>query len=479
MQQPRSASMPGLKELADNTGQTAEERLLESEERFRLISESAPVMIWVSDATGACQHLNRMLRDFWNVDEKRIDTFDWRDMMHPDDAPEIVRQIVDALARRTEVTVKGRYRDAGGQVRVLETHARPRFSAKGEFLGMIGVNVDVTERELAEKALRKSEERFRLAVEAAPSAMVMSDRNGRIVLINAQAEKLFGYRRDELIGEPIELLVPERYRRMHPRYRDDYGAGPSARPMGVGRDLFCLRKDGSEIPVEIGLSPIETLDGVMALAAIVDISERKRADRERELLLAELNHRVKNTLAVVQGIAHQTFKGDNASKEARSGFEGRLVALGVAHNLLTQANWENASMDQLAQDALQATGGNKSRISLSGPRVLLPPKAALSITMALHELATNAMKYGALSNDSGRIFLEWRREDGPPPQLKLRWREENGPPVAPPRRRGFGSLLLDRTLAQDLDASVRTLFNPEGLVCEIDAPLPEGSPAWH
>jgi two-component sensor histidine kinase len=206
----------------------------------------------------------------------------------------------------------------------------------------------------------------------------------------------------------------------------------------------------------------------------VDITERKRADHQRELLLAELNHRVKNTLAVVQSIAYQTFKNDGASMEARNAFEGRLMALAVAHNLLTQANWENASMEQLAEQALQATGGSKSRVSLAGPHMLLPPKLALSIAMALHELATNAVKYGALSDDKGRISLQWRHEDGPQPRLKLLWREEDGPPVSPPQRRGFGSLLLERTLVQDLDASVKTQFNPQGLICEIDAPLTQG-----
>jgi two-component sensor histidine kinase len=153
----------------------------------------------------------------------------------------------------------------------------------------------------------------------------------------------------------------------------------------------------------------------MALAAVVDISGRKRAESQRELLLAELNHRVKNTLAVVQGIAHQTFKDTDAG--ARNAFEGRLVALAVAHNLLTQANWENASLEQLASDTLQVSGPNSQRVSLSGPRILLPPRQALAIAMAMHELCINAVKYGALSNDSGRIALEWSRT--PDPQGRL------------------------------------------------------------
>jgi PAS domain S-box-containing protein len=456
---------------AEAARRAAEDELRESEERFRLMSEHAPVMIWLSGVHGECLHLNQMLRSFWNVADDAIERFDWQDMMHPDDAPEIGRLMGEALASHTSVTIKGRYLDSRRRWRVMQTDARPRFSAKGEFLGMIGVNVDITEREEAERRLRESEERFRLAVEAAPSGMVMSDDSGRIVMVNAQAETLFGYSRDELMGERIELLVPERFRPGHPSYRETYSEEPQARPMGAGRDLFARRKDGTEVPVEIGLSPFRTSDGLMTLAAVVDISGRKRAEAQRELLLAELNHRVKNTLAVVQGIAHQTFK--DTDPELRRGFEGRLVALAVAHNLLTDANWENASLEQLAADTLHTSGPGGERVSLSGPRVLLAPREALALAMALHELFTNAVKYGALSNDTGRITLDWSRSDDTDARLELVWREHGGPPVSPPERRGFGTLLLERTLAHDLNGKVAMEFKPDGLVCSISAPLPK------
>ncbi len=461
---------------AEAARQAAEDELRESEERYRLMLEHAPVMIWLSGVQGQCVHLNQMLRTFWNVDESVIERFDWQDMMHPDDAPEIVRLMMEALNTRSSVTIRGRFLNAQGHYRVIQTDARPRFSAKGDFLGMIGVNIDITEREEADRELRDSEERFRMAVEAAPSGMVMTDCDGRIIMVNAHAEALFGYSRHELAGQKIELLVPQRFQRSHPGYRETYLEQPRARPMGAGRDLFARRKDGTEVPVEIGLSPIETLEGTMALAAVVDISGRKRADTQRELLLAELNHRVKNTLAVVQGIAHQTFKGTDS--RARKAFEGRLVALAVAHNLLTQANWENASLEQLVTDTLRVSGPDRQRVALAGPRILLPPRAAVAIAMALHELYTNAVKYGALANDTGGIAVEWRLPAGPRPRLQLVWREHGGPPVSPPKRRGFGSLLLERSLAHDLDGSVSMEFRPEGLVCSIDAPLPKAKEAF-
>lgn len=197
--------------MAEDARRVVEQELRESEERFRLMAEHAPVMIWMSRSDGSCLHLNSMLRNFWNVPEGTLSEFDWRDTMHPDDADAIVAQMAGALAERRPVSLKGRYRDAKGGWRVLQTDARPRFAANGDFFGMIGVNVDITERE--------------------------------------------------------------------------------------------------------------------------------RADAQRKLLLDELNHRVKNTLAVVQAIAHQTFKGGEPER-ARRAFEGRIAAMAAAHNLLTQENWE-------------------------------------------------------------------------------------------------------------------------------------------
>jgi PAS domain S-box-containing protein len=446
---------------AERARRAAEAELRASEERFRLMLEHAPVMIWLSDATGACVHINRMLRAVWGVPDDALAGFDWRDTLHPEDAPEITRIVGDGLVRRCGVVVRGRFRNARGQYRLFETDARPRFAPDGSFLGLIGVNTDITEREEAEAALRASEERFRLAVEAAPCAMLMADDAGRIVLANANAEALFGLPRHDLVGELLERLVPG-----CSLEKLDF-----SRPMGPGAPWECaaVRKDGAEVPIEIGLSPIEVDGRSFTIAAIVDITFRKHHEAQRDLLLAELSHRVKNTLAVVQSIAHQTFKG--TARAARAAFEGRLVALATAHSLLTEMNWHDASLEQLAADSLAVAGPSRERISLIGPRVMLMPKEALAIALALHELCTNALKYGALSTDAGQVSLEWERVDGPEPRLKLVWKEAGGPPVAVPTHRGFGSFLLQRALAHDLGGAVAVEFRPDGLRCAIDAPL--------
>lgn len=339
--------------LSERARQAAEQQLRESEERFRLMCEHAPVMMWMTDASGKCLQLNKLLRDFWGVEEAGIEAFDWSATIHPEDAARVTRTMADAIARRTNVHVKARYRSAAGQYHTWETEARPRFTGE-RFLGMIGANVDVTEREEAD-------------------------------------------------------------------------------------------------------------------------ASRRQAEAHRELLIAELNHRVKNTLSVVQAIARQTFQ--RTAENARNAFNGRLAALAHSHDLLTQANWERVSLQSLAATALQLHEGAASRVSLHGPSVLLPSRAALALGMAFHELQTNALKYGALSNGDGRVTVTWHVTAEGTPQLILLWREQGGPLVNRPSRRGFGSLLLERILTGDLNAGVKLDYQPTGLVCSITAQLSALAPA--
>jgi two-component sensor histidine kinase len=187
------------------------------------------------------------------------------------------------------------------------------------------------------------------------------------------------------------------------------------------------------------------------------------------MLVGELNHRVKNTLAIVQSLAHQTFEKDAAPAGAVASFEGRLQALAGAHNLLTRKSWESAEMAEVVAEAL-APFCNKNRCDADGPTLMLPPSTAVALALATHELATNAAKYGALSNDSGRVLVRWSVSAD---DLTFVWREEGGPPVMPIDRTGFGTKLIKRTLAAELRGHVELDFEPSGLVCRVKAPIPE------
>jgi two-component sensor histidine kinase len=191
------------------------------------------------------------------------------------------------------------------------------------------------------------------------------------------------------------------------------------------------------------------------------------------LLLHELNHRVKNTLTVVQGLAHQTFKGGEIPAHLLRSFEGRLNALAAAHNLLMKQTWEATPLRSAAQAALKPFQAAEPGLSIDGPDILLTPSATVTLTLALHELATNAAKYGALSTDGGTVDLHWTMTDD---VLTLVWREQGGPRVTTPAKVGFGTRLLERAVARDLGGTVAINFEAEGVVCTISAPLKRVSP---
>jgi two-component sensor histidine kinase len=203
-----------------------------------------------------------------------------------------------------------------------------------------------------------------------------------------------------------------------------------------------------------------------------DISERKHADDLRALMVNELNHRVKNTLVTVQSIAARSLK-DGLEAEGRKDFDARIVALSRTHDLLARESWESASLRDVLLQELEPYGSSERvRFVIEGPDVELGPKAALALGMTFHELATNAAKYGALSNATGEVRVTWDFvRSSEPATLRLRWAEIGGPPVEKTERKGFGSTVIERGLSLELDGEVRLDFEPSGVVCTIDIPL--------
>jgi two-component sensor histidine kinase len=203
------------------------------------------------------------------------------------------------------------------------------------------------------------------------------------------------------------------------------------------------------------------------------VAELGQREQRQELLVNELNHRVKNTLATVQSIVAQSLRNAPTAEEARASIESRLFALSRAHDVLTRENWEGAGLRNILEEALAPYCGEQvKRVHLSGPDVQLAPRMALSLAMAVQELATNAVKYGALSNGEGQIGISWTTDpETDPVRLQIRWQEIGGPPVHPPTRRGFGTRLLERSLSHEVDGKVEIEFRPTGVVCTIEVPL--------
>lgn len=212
-----------------------------------------------------------------------------------------------------------------------------------------------------------------------------------------------------------------------------------------------------------------------ALAEAHERKARRRAEERQRLLINELNHRVKNSLATVQAIAQQTLSRPDVPEDARRAFAERLHALARAHDVLTEESWEGAELSEVVASALNPYGGKAaSHFHIEGPSVRLAPRVALSLVMALHELATNAAKYGALSHSGGRVEIVWEVEEhGDARRLRLRWEEKDGPAVVPPQHKGFGSRLIERGLAAELRGNATVTYEAKGVVCTIDALLPD------
>jgi PAS domain S-box-containing protein len=321
--------------------------------------------------------------------------------------------------------------------------------------------------------LHESDRRFRALLDALPAAVYTTDAAGRITFFNQAAAELWGHRpelgRSEWCGS-WRLRWPDG----RPMRHDEC---PMAVTLREGRsatgEAIAERPDGTRIPFAAYPKPLRDVSGrlVGAVNTLVDITHRKAHEERQQLLINELNHRVKNTLATVQSIAVQSFR--DVADDQLEWFQGRLVALANAHDVLTRESWEGATIRELLEMVTAPLSRPGSgRFAIVGPDLRLSPRVVLSLSMALHELCTNAAKYGALSNDTGQVLVHWSLTGtNGAARLRLRWEETGGPPVEPPRRKGFGSRLITRGVAHELSAEVRLEFPASGVVCEIDARL--------
>lgn len=331
---------------------------------------------------------------------------------------------------------------------------------------------DVAERQ---EALKASEERARLALEAGRMGTWWYDHRKRIGGWSSQAALLLG-----VSASKAATNVDEWKTRLHPDDADRAIQTLRQAVLGSGdyEDEYRIkRSDGQvrwinskgKVSFDVRKRP------VFFVGIIQDITERKQVDEQQRFFLDELNHRVKNTLATVQSIASQTLRSSNSTAQFKEAFEGRLLALSKTHNLLTLKSWREADLHDIAEQELAPYKRvADERVAIEGPRVNLPPRFAINLGLVLHELVTNAAKYGALSVPAGRLDLSWSIVDfeDRPSQLRIHWRETGGPPVQPPKRQGFGSRLIQRSIEGELDGYMILNFAPTGVDYDISVPLP-------
>lgn len=313
------------------------------------------------------------------------------------------------------------------------------------------------------KAL-KAERRLSAIVSSSTDAILGMDLDRNITAWNRGAEVLYGYAEHEILGRAVTLLVPDN----RPEEEDLIMAQIMAGKLIDTFETQRRHKNGSLIDVSLCVSPIHDRQGRIVGASKIarDIGSKKQAERLQRLLMGELNHRVKNVLATVQAIANQSFGRDEP--ERFKPFSDRLRALAQAHDLLIQRSWEGASLASVVDGVASAFG--HERFEIEGPDLHLPPRAVVTLSLALHELATNAAKYGALSVPGGNISIHWACWSETA-TFQLTWQERGGPTVTPPTETGFGSMLITDALAAELNGEVELHHQPDGTVCQVRAPL--------
>jgi len=386
---------------------------------------------------------------------------------HPDADPALGEMFRHAMATRAPVSMKHRYVWPHGRVSWISMHAYPVGDGLAVFYG------DITEQVEAEERLRESEERLRVMADAVPQIIWITDAKGRHEFFNRQWFLYTGAVPEATNAAQIasDFVHPDDQAVTMQAFEEAMRTGSI-----FGVEHRIRSKEGSYRWFLVRAEPFRasrTGDIVRWFGVSIDIHDRRIAEEHQRLLINELNHRVKNTLATVQSVASQTLRNAESAGEAKDALEARLFALSRAHDVLTRENWEGADLFDIVEQAVAPySSRGEDRLHLAGPRVRVQPRTALALAMALQELATNAVKYGSLSNESGAIRIAWSVQPaGSGPRLHLRWEESGGPPVRLPSRRGFGSRLIERSLSLDLGGTARIEFPATGVVCTVDAPL--------
>lgn len=434
---------------------------------FEAIVEHMPVLCGLVDPDGQAFWFNRRWYECVGGTPEMSHGYGWQNFLTPDIRDGIARRYAQGIAAGHGFDLLLELVDAGGGRHTLLTQITPLHGSDGAIVSWLGTAADISEME----ELRRTEALHDLILDSATDfAIITMSPRGQIMTWNRGATEIFAWTPEEAIGNPIGLIFPDELRTAG--RPDALFATALANGHAVNEGEH-VRRDGTRIWVSGTTRVMLDAEGqhVGFLKIVRDRTEQRRHEEHRRLLVAELNHRVKNTLAIVRGIASQTLKEGGARMQAAEALEGRLMALASAHDLLTRESWEAANLADLVREVsgIHAVG---NRLTSGGPPIRLNPKTAVAISMALHELFTNARKYGSLSSDNGQIAISWTREGD---KFHLRWKERGGPPAMEPQRKGFGLRLIETTLRSDMDGKVKLEFGECGLVCEMAATLREAA----
>lgn len=357
---------------------------------------------------------------------------------------------------------------------MLATHFRSVRTPDKQDLHLLDLYVrqaaEIIERYKAENLLRESEARLNAVIEGAADGILTINEAGIIQSLNTAAAKMFGYAAEEVIYRNVSMLAPEPYRSAHDRYLKRYRETGDAQIIGARREVLGRRKDGQTFPMDLAVAEVPSSGQHLFVGIVNDISGRKRAEERQRTLVAELDHRVKNALATVSSVVSHTRYGSRSVPDFAAALQGRLRSMAATHELLSAHRWEGVSLADIVQREL-APYTARNNTELSGPEVMLRAEAGQAMAMVVHELATNAAKYGALSVKKGRVSIRWgRRRNEHAPCLVVEWQEISGPPVIAPGNPSYGTSTIRDLIPYEFGGTVDLVFAPEGVRCLLELP---------
>ena len=433
---------------------------------FRKIVDELPAAIYVTDAIGRITYFNEAAATLWGH-RPSIGTSEWCGswkLFWPDGRVLPHGECPMAIAIKEKRIVRGleaiAERPDGTRV-PFEPYPTPLFDASGDLIGAVNMLIDITDRKRAEEV----KQRLASIVQFSDDAIISKSLKGKIESWNAGAERIFGYTASEAIGQSVEMLIPADRLDEEPEIINRIRRGERIEHYETVR----RRKDGSLIDISLTVSPIMDADGRVISASKIarDITERKRTEAHISVLAREAEHRAKNVLATVQAIVHLTEAETVA--DYKTAVEGRVQALANVHTLFVKSHWSGAELhDLVTKELAPYRKGDGTRVAIDGPAFALEPDTAQTIAVVVHELTTNAIKYGALSVIEGRIVVSWTLNNSG--RLVLRWTETGGPAVSTPMRKGVGTRVIASMIKQ-AGGEIRSDWHPTGLLCEISIPI--------
>jgi PAS domain S-box-containing protein len=460
-------SKRGNGETGDTAVGAAMQGTLSEERPFRDLLQALPAAIYTTDAAGRITFYNDAAVTLWGCRPEPGKTEfcgSWK-LYWPDGTPMPHDECPMALALREKRPIRGMEaiaeRPDGVRVPFIP-YPSPLFDDAGVLTGAVNMLVDITERKQADEAAHW----LAAIVDSSDDAIMSKDLDGIFTSWNRGAERLFGYRSDEVIGKSVKILIPA------DRHNEEAGILKRIRrgERIEHYETVRLRKDGSSIPISLTVSPVKVAGKISGASKIArDISERKEAEARQALLTGELYHRTKNLFAVVQAVVSRSFVGKRTVQEAEMAVLDRLRSLAQTHSLLIEKEWQGADLTEVVRSEMSPYAG---RVSIEGPSLMLTSQAAQNFALAVHELGTNAAKYGALSNATGQVRISWSVFKPNGHRLfTFRWQERGGPRVTTPTQKGFGSTVLEQVMAEYFETPPRIDYVETGVIYELNGSL--------